>query len=114
VWARNFPWVGAPEPVVWQLVLPAVLDGLFEDAVFVAQAITHGRDLHRGHGIEEARRQAPETSMTQPRVGLLLEQLIPIEVLLLDHLVHDRIEQKVGDVVRQRAAGEKTPRERRN
>ena len=61
------------------LVLPAVLDGLSEDAVFVAQPVAHGRELHRRHRIEEARRQAPEPAVAQARVGLLLEQLEPVE-----------------------------------
>ena len=108
---RDFPWVGATEPVVRQFLLPAVLDGLFEDAVFVAQAITHGRDLHRGHGIEEASRQAPETAIAQTRVGLLFQQLEPIEVLLLDDFFRDGIEKKVRDIVGERAADEKFHRE---
>ena len=108
---RDLPWVRATKPVVRQFLLPAVLDGLFEDAVFVAQAITHGRDLHRGHGIEEASRQAPETAITQTRVGLLFEQLEPIEVLLLDGFFRDGIEEKVRDIVGQRAADEKFHRE---
>ena len=82
----DFPWVRAAQPVVRLFVLPAVLDGLLEDAVFIAQAVAHGRELHRGHGIEEAGRQAPEPAITQTRVGLLFEQLEPIEVLLLDGL----------------------------
>ena len=89
---------------------PSWMD-LFEDAVFVAQAITHGRDLHRGHGIEEASRQTPETAIAQTRVGLLFEQLEPIEVLLLDGFFRDGIEEKVRDIVGQRAADEKFHRE---
>src|SRR5262245_36881261 len=49
VWATDLPWVRATKPVVWKLMLPAVLYRLFEDAVFVAQAIPHSRDLHRRH-----------------------------------------------------------------
>ena len=108
---RDFPWVRTTEPVVGQFLLPPVLDRLFEDAVFVAQAITHRRDLHRGHGIEEASRQASETSIAQTRVGLLFEQLEPIEVLLLDDFFRDGIEEKVRDIVGQRAADEKFHRE---
>ena len=92
-------------------MLPAVLDGLLEDAVFIAQAVAHGRDLHRGHRVEKASRQAPEPSVTQTRVGFLLQQLEPIEVLLLDGFFRDRIEEKIRDVVGQRAADEKLHRE---
>ena len=79
----NLPRIRPAEPVVRLFLLPAVPDGLFEDAVFVAQAVAHGRELHRGHRVEEARRQAPEPAIAQPGVGFLLEQAEPIEVLLL-------------------------------
>ena len=91
--------------------MPAVLNGLLEDAVFVAQAVAHGRDLHRRHRVEKASRQTPQTAITQTRVGFLLEQLEPIEVLLLDGFFRDRIEEKVRDIVGQRAADEKLHRE---
>ena len=74
--------IGAAQPVVRLLVLPAVLDGLPEDAVLVAQPVAHGRELHRGHRVEEARGQAPEPAVAQAGVGLLLEQAEPVEVLL--------------------------------
>ena len=82
--AGDLPGVRAAEPVVRLLVLPAVLDRLPEDAVFVAQAVAHGRQLQRGHRVEEAGRQAAEPAVAQAGVGLLLEQLEPVEVLLLD------------------------------
>ena len=92
-------------------MLPAVPDGLLEDTVFIAQAVAHGWDLHRRHRVEKASRQAPQTPIPQTRVGFLFQQLEPIEVLLLDGFFRDRIEEKVGDVVGQRAADEKLHRE---
>ncbi len=109
--ARHFPRVRAPEPVVRQFTLPAVLKGLFEDPVFVPQAIAHGRDLHRGHRVEKASRQAPQPSVAETRVGFLLEEFVPIDLRLLDRVVHGRVEQKVGNVVGQRSADEKLHRE---
>ena len=108
---NNLPRIGAPEPVVRLLVLPTVLDRLLEDAVFVAQTVAHGRNLHRGHRIKEASRQSSQATVTQTRVGFLFQQLEPIEVLLLDSLLCDGIEEKVGDVVSQRATDEKLHRE---
>src|SRR5262245_38212799 len=95
VWSRNFPRVGATEPIVGLLLLPAILDRLFENAVFVSKAVPHRRDLHCSHGIKKAGRETSKSSVTQTRVGLLLEQLEPIESLLLDDFLHDLIEQKV-------------------
>src|SRR5262245_38116280 len=51
----DFPGIGPPKPVVRLLVLPAVLDGLLEDAVLVPQPVAHGRKLHGSHRVYEAR-----------------------------------------------------------
>src|SRR5579871_2801720 len=56
----DLPRVAALQPVVGPFLLPAVADRLTEDAVFVAQAIAHGRQLHGRHGIEEAGGEAAE------------------------------------------------------
>ncbi len=109
--ARDLPGVGAAQPVVRALLLPAGLDDLPEDAVFVAEPIAHGRELHRGHRVEEARGEPPEPPIAQARVGLLIEQAQPVEVLLRDHLLRDGIEQEVRDIVGQRPADQKLHRE---
>ena len=62
----------------------------------------------------ESRKQAasrPKPAVAQTGVGLLLEQLDPIEVLLPHGFTHDGIQQQVGDIVGQRAADEKLHRE---
>ena len=108
---HHLPRVRATQPVVRLFVLPAVLDGLAEDAVFVPQPVAYGRELHRRHRIQEARCQAPKPAIPQAGVGFLREDLEPIEVLLLDNLLHEGIEQQVGDIIGQRAANEKLHRE---
>src|SRR5215472_14046905 len=59
------------EPVVRLFLLPAVLNGLAKNAVFVAQPVAHRGELHRGHRVEEAGCQTPKSSIAQARVGLL-------------------------------------------
>src|SRR5215471_11685233 len=68
-----FPRVCASKPIVRLFALPSILNGLFEHAVFVPQAIAHPRQLHRGHGIEKTSRQASEAPVTQTRVGFHFE-----------------------------------------
>src|SRR5262245_57340014 len=109
--ARNLPRVGSTQPIGGNLLLPAVLDRLLENAVLVSQTIAHRRDLHRRHRIEKASSEAAKSAVTQPRVGLLLQQLEPIKVLLLDEFSGNWIEEEVCDVVGQRAANEKFHRE---
>jgi len=97
--SNNLPWIRTTQPVIRDFALPAVLNRLLEDAVFVAQAVTHGGNLHRCHRVKEASGEAPEPAVTQARIGFLLQQLEPIELLLLDRFLRDRIEEKVGHVV---------------
>src|SRR5207237_1347915 len=50
----DLPGVGTAQPVVRLLALPAVVDGLPEHPVLVAEPVSHRGQLHRGHGIEKA------------------------------------------------------------
>ena len=99
------------KPIVGGLLLPSIHDGLLEHAVLVAQAIASSGELHGGHRIEETCRQPAEAAVTQARIGFLLEQLQPVDVFILNHLLRDRIEHEVGNVVGQRTANEKLERE---
>jgi hypothetical protein len=92
-------------------VLPAVLNGLFEHAVFVTQAVPGSRNLHRGHRIQKASRKTPETAITQAGIRLLFQQLEPVEVLFLDRCFRNGIEEKIRNVIGERAADEKFHRE---
>ena len=62
----------------------------------------------------ESRKQAarrPRPAVTQTRIGLLLQQLEPIELLLLDGFFREVIKKKVRNIVGERAADEKFHRE---
>ena len=108
---EQLPRVLPAQPVVRLFALPAVLIDLPEDAVFVAQPVAHGRQLHRRHRVEEARRQPAEPAVAQAGVGLLLDQAEPVEVLLLGSSLHEGIEQQIGHVVGQRAPDQKLHRQ---
>lgn len=47
------------------LNLPPILDFLLEDSVFVADAITNGRDFQCCQGIHEAGREATEAAVAE-------------------------------------------------
>src|SRR5215469_3932385 len=70
----DLPRVLPAEPVVRLFLLPAIPNGLLEDAVFIAKAVANGRELHGRHGVEEASSQTPESTVTEAGVGFLLEQ----------------------------------------
>src|SRR4029077_14000609 len=88
----HFPWVGAAQPIVGHLILPAVFYGLLKHAVFIAKTITARGKLHRGHGIQETGSQTAEPTVTETGVRLLLNKGEPIDVLLVDEIVQERIE----------------------
>ena len=100
----HLPRVRVAEPVVGVLHLPAVLQGLAEHAVLVAKPVARGRELQRGHGVEEAGRQPAQAAVAEPGVGLLLDQVPPVDPLLV-HLPPDEGgEPHVGHVVGERPA----------
>ena len=68
----DLPRIGPSKPVVRLLVLPAVANGLAEDAVLIAQSVTHAGQGVRRHGIEETGGQPPESTIAQPSVRFLL------------------------------------------
>ena len=61
--------------------------------------------------VEEASGQSSKPSVPQTCIGLLFQQSDPIDLFLLNRMLRDRIEQQIGDVVRQRAPDEKLHRE---
>ena len=66
----HLPRVTDLEPVVGVLLLDAVLDGLLEQAVLVAEAVAPRGEIQRGDGVEEARGEAAETAVAESHVAL--------------------------------------------
>ena len=82
VGAREFPRVPELQPVVGLLDLITVQDTLREHAVVVADAVADARQAERRHGIQEARREASQTTVTERRIGLLLAHFFEIDTKL--------------------------------
>ena len=101
---RHFPGVLPAQPVVRLLDLPAVLDRLPEDAVLVAQAVTHRRQGKGRHGVKKARGQAPEPAVAEAGIGLRLDQRRIDVALPFDELERHLGQLRVDRVVHQRAA----------
>ena len=108
---RDLPGVGATQPIVGLLLLPAILDRLPEDAVLITQAVAHGGKLQGGHRVEEAGGETAQAAVAQAGVGLLFENFLQIDVPLSDRLPGEGFKQKVGDVVCQRTADQEFHRE---
>jgi hypothetical protein len=109
--AGDLPRVLAVQPVVRLFVLPAVLDGLFEHAVFVTQPVAHGRELHRRHRVEKAGREATEPAVSQPSIGFLFDEAERVELAPGGDFLRKGVEQKIGDIVGERPSDQKFHRQ---
>lgn len=88
---RELPGVGAPQPIVRMLDLPAVDDFLTEHAVFIAQAVTHRWKVQRGQGLEETRSQTAEASVIEASIRLGRNKMIEVNGSALEHRSHLRL-----------------------
>ena len=59
----KFPRIAEKKPIVGALHLPAIFKGLFEDAIFIANAITNAGDIERGQRIEETGGQPSQAAI---------------------------------------------------
>ena len=66
--ALELPRVAAGEPILRQLVLPAVDDGLAKQAVIVADAVAVSRHLEARQALHEAGGKPPEAAVPERRV----------------------------------------------
>ena len=104
--AREFPRVAVLEPAVRLLDLLPVDDALAEDAVVVAEAVAHAREVERTHRVEEARGEAPKSAVSEPGVHLEVAQGVPVDAVLLQRLGTLAVELEVHDIVAEEAADE--------
>ena len=93
----NEPYLAAGEPVVGELGLPAVLDLLLEDTVFIADRIAHcGISVCCG-AVEIAGGKTSETAVSETCVGFvfidMIEVHIPVLQKLFDHIIYLEIEK---------------------
>ena len=79
VGALDLPGEAVAQPRVGQFDLLAVDDALVEEAVLVADAAPVPRQLQGRHGIDEARRQAPQAAVAQARVRLHGDDVVQVE-----------------------------------
>src|SRR5262249_6525905 len=71
------------------------------------QTIAGCRKLHGGHGIEEARSEPAQASISQTGIWLLLQQFKPVDSFLFDHTLDHRIKQEIRHIVGKRTSKKK-------
>jgi hypothetical protein len=108
----DFPGGSLAGPVVALFPLPAIFNGLVEDAVIVADAVTVSGKVQAGQRIHVAGGQAPQTAVSQTGIPFFLFQFLKIKAHLLnrpadfvDHFQADQIVHEKAS--RQKFQGEK-------
>ncbi len=100
--AADLPGVAVAQPVVGELDLPAVVDLLVEHAELVADAVTHGGELRGLRANRDNMLRGGPGHRYPGRLGLLLDEVIEIEVELgcgrTDGVVQAEVEQIVGEM----------------
>ena len=102
----NLPGVAQLQPVVGPFDLPAILQLLIEDAKLITNTVTDRRNLGGRQGVHITGGQPPQSTITQTRFFLLLEQLIDIDIKPCEGLLNGIAETQVDHVVREMGAGQ--------
>ena len=89
---RELPRAAQREPGVGLLDLPAVDEGLAEDAVLVADAVADAGDAHGGERVDEAGGEAAEAAVAEAGLDLLGAQRRQVEAAGGERLLGDVVE----------------------
>jgi hypothetical protein len=100
----ELPGVAAPEPVVGLFDLPAVLEGLAEDAELVADAVPDAGDAERGERVEVAGSQPSEAAVAEAGLGFEGTELVEAQPEVGKSLAGDVFGVGVQEVVVELAA----------
>ena len=76
--ARDFPRVAVLQPFVGDLALPAVADGLIENAELVADAVADRGHFDRRERIHVARREPAQPAIAEARLLFLREDFVEV------------------------------------
>jgi hypothetical protein len=103
----ELPGVAEIQPVFGLLLLPAIDDGLAEQAVLVADAIAMGGDAQGRHAFHEARRQTTEAAVAERRIGLQQANAFKVDAQFGQRFTGDVQQAEVAQAVVEQAADEK-------
>ena len=85
----ELPRRAEPQPVVGLFNLAPVHEGLAEDAVLVANAVTDAGHRLGGQGVDEAGSQTPQAAVAQTGLDLLGAQVSQVQPALVHGLLGD-------------------------
>ena len=100
----DFERIAVSEPVIGQLNLLAVYDGLLEHTVFVTDTAAVSRIVEGGQGLQEAGCQTAKAAVSQTCIRLLILNLVDINAEFLKNLSYLLVAAKVDQVIAQGSA----------
>jgi hypothetical protein len=100
----ELPRIARREPVLGQLVLPALGQDLSEQSVVVADAVAVGRDLQGRHAVHKTGSKPPKTAVSEGSIGLDAAQRIEIDVELREGDANGFGQAEVADAIEQQSA----------
>ena len=80
------PYASAGEPVIGELSLPAFLQLLLEDTVFIADGVTHSREALCSKSVQIAGSKSAQTAVSKTCIRLVIEHLVEVDGILFQHL----------------------------
>ena len=104
--AWDLPWIAVAQPLVRDLLLPAVADDLIENAELVADAVANGRHFDRRERIHVTRRKPPESAIAETGLLLLRKDLVEIVAEPAQGLARWLGDAEIEQVVREMRAGQ--------
>ena len=107
LWPFELPRVAEIQPVFGLFLLPAVDDGLAEQAVFITNAVTVAGDAEGRHAFHEARGQTTEAAVAQGRVGLQQADAFKVDAEFGQGFAGDVEQAEVAQAVVEQPADEK-------
>ncbi|MBM0203189.1 hypothetical protein JNW90_08795 [Micromonospora sp. STR1s_5] len=84
----EFPGIAEGQPILGDLLLPAIRDRLPEQAVIVADAVAEGRDVEGRERFHEAGREPPEPAIAERRIRLDRAQAVEVHAEPVQRLTH--------------------------
>ena len=109
--AHDLPWVAEAQPLVRQLDLPTVANGLIEDAKLIADPITDRRDVEGRERIHVTGGEPAQSAITESRLLLLFQQVGQILAVSRDGFHHGRPNSEIDDAVAEMWSGQEFGRQ---
>ena len=103
-WAHRLPGVPIPGPSVRLLHLLPINEGLAEEAEFIVDAVTNGREVQGAEGIEETSGKATQPTISETHIRLFVEDFCEVLAQFTQRRFGSVVEACVAEIIFQQTA----------